>query len=492
MSVNQSVNLSVPPPTSAAGSPALTDSLRGTSVRSVRPRRPPRPWWADVSAAAAFVSLVIVGSLWLANGGVSDLAGGTGSALTSLGRLTGLVASDLLLLQVLGMARIPWVERSFGQDRLTRWHRLAGFWSFNLMLAHIVLVTVGYAMTSHTGVLGQLWDLVWTYPGMLLATAATSLLTAVVVLSIKAARRRLRYESWHLIHLYAYLGVGLALPHQLWTGTDFIGSPAARAYWWALYVAALGAVLVFRVGVPLWRTLRHRLEVAAVVEESPGVVSVHLSGRQLHRLPVRSGQFFLWRFLHGDGWSRAHPYSLSAAPHPQMLRITVKELGDDSRALAAVPPGTRAVIEGPYGRLTADLQTRPRVTLLAAGIGITPLRALLEELRYDAGGATLIYRARSEADLTFRAELDALAGRRGARIVYLTGRRLVRRDGSASWLPESFADVTDAEGLRSLVPDVAAHDVFLCGPDSWADAAQAAARAAGVPSHHIHEERFSW
>lgn len=465
------------------------------ALNSVRVHRAPptRLWWADVSAGAALVSLDVVTLLWLVNGGISELAAGTGAALTSIGRLTGLVASDLLLLQVLGMARIPWVERSFGQDRLARWHRLVGFCSFNLMLTHVALITFGYAATAHRGVLGELWDLVGSYPGMLLATAATGLLSAVVVLSVKAARRRLRYESWHLIHLYAYLGVGLALPHQLWTGTDFISSPAARLYWWSLYIATLGAVLVFRLGLPLWRTMRHRLKVAAVVEEAPGVVSVHLRGRALDKLPVNAGQFFVWRFLDGEGWSRAHPYSLSAPPHPELLRITVKDLGDGSRALANVRPGTRAVIEGPYGRLTADLQTRSRVTLMASGIGITPLRALLEDLRYAEGGATLLYRARSDADLAFRAELDALATSRGVRVVYLTGRRLARRNGRASWLPTSFGHhLSDTAALRRLVPDIASHDVFICGPDSWAEAARRAALDAGVPRANVHEERFAW
>ncbi|MGZ4590439.1 MAG: ferredoxin reductase family protein [Actinomycetes bacterium] len=471
----------------------MTATAVPARARRLRRVAPPRRWWADVSSGAALVSLVIVTSLWIANGGIVDLGIATGPALSSLGRLTGLVASDLLLLQVLGMARIPWVERSFGQDRLARWHRLVGFGSFNLMLAHIVLITFGYAATSRTGVLHELWNMVWTYPGMLLATAATGLLIAVVGLSVKAARRRLRYESWHLIHLYAYLGVGLALPHQLWTGSDFITSPLARAYWWGLYIATLGAVLVFRLGLPLWRTARHRLTVAAVVEEAPGVVSVHLRGRALDKLPVSAGQFFVWRFLDGEGWSRAHPYSLSAPPHPRLLRITVKDLGDGSRALADIRPGTRALIEGPYGRLTADLQTRPRVTLMASGIGITPLRALLEELTYADGGATLLYRARSEADLAFRTELDALAATRGVRVVYLTGRRLARRSGRPSWLPTSFGHHhSDAAALRRLVPDIASHDVFICGPDSWAHAARRAALDAGVPRAHVHEERFAW
>src|SRR5438477_332727 len=169
--------------------------------------------------------------------------------------------------------------------------------SFHLMVVHIVLITLGYAGQAHVNVFGELWDLVITYPGMLLATAGTLLLVMVVVTSMRAARRRLRYESWHLLHLYAYLGAGLALPHQLWTGTDFVGSPAATVYWWTAYTVAAGSVLVFRLGVPLGRSLWHDLRVAAVVPEAPGVVSVYLRGRRLHRLPVRAGQFFQWRFL---------------------------------------------------------------------------------------------------------------------------------------------------------------------------------------------------
>jgi predicted ferric reductase len=468
-----------------------------TAVLPAADRRPdgsalPSLATRDVSTArgdgvlvAVGLSVVVPVALWLAGRGGQDLVGSGAAALTSLGRVTGLVASDLLLVQVLAMARIPWAERAFGQDRLARWHRLLGFSSFHLMLAHVVLITLGYAGSAHTGVLSELWSLIRTYPGMLLATAGTLLLVLVVVTSIRVARRRLRYESWHLLHLYAYLGVGLALPHQIWTGTDFVSSPWARAYWWTLYGLALGAVLVYRVGMPLARTLRHRVVVSRVVDEAPGVVSLHLSGRHLHRLPARAGQFFVWRFLDGPGWSRGHPYSLSAPPHPSMLRITVKDLGDGSRSLADVRPGTRVLLEGPYGALTADRRTRPAATLLAAGIGITPLRALLEDL---PPGATLIYRARDESDLVLRAELDALVAGRGHRVVYLLGPRA----SDTSWLPASWAHVGGAAALRHLVPDIAEQDVFVCGPDAWMDSTVAALGAAGVPPAQVHVERFSY
>jgi predicted ferric reductase len=437
---------------------------------------------------AAGLSLLVVTALWVSNQGIQQLLGGGPEAMSSVGRLTGLLASDLLLLQVLLMARVPLVERAFGQDRLARWHRWTGFTSFHLMVAHIFLITIGYAGTARASALGELWDLTVSYPGMLLATAGTVLLVMVVVTSIRAARRRLRYESWHLLHLYAYLGVGLALPHQLWTGADFISSPVATAYWWTLYAVCAGAVLVYRVGVPVWRNGRHRLTVSQVVPEGPGLTSVYLRGRRLDKLPVRAGQFFGWRFLDGAGWSRSHPYSLSAAPHTGAVRITVKSLGDGSARVATLKPGTRVIVEGPYGKLTGETYTGGPVLMLACGIGITPLLALLGELPYRAGEATLVYRARSEVELAFRSELDWLARHRGLRVVYLLGRRADR----LSWLPGSVAHLGDIEALRRIAPRAAASHVYICGPDAWTEAVRSAAHAAGVRPEHLHTEQFAW
>jgi ferredoxin-NADP reductase len=309
-----------------------------------------------------------------------------------------------------------------------------------------------------------------------------------VVTSIRAARRRLRYESWHLIHLYAYLGVGLALPHQLWTGTDFIGSTAATAYWWSLYAVSAGGVLVYRVGLPLWRNWSHRLVVSHVMPEGPGLTSVYLTGRRLDKLPVRAGQFFQWRFLDGPGWSRSHPYSLSATPNGQLLRITVKDLGDGSARVAGLKFGTRALIEGPYGKLTGERYTGGPVVLLACGIGVTPLISLLGELPYQPGEATLIYRARNEAEVAFRGELDWFAQQHGVRVVYLLGPRASR----PSWLPAALAHNGDADALRQVAPQIARSHVYVCGPDAWTEAVLDSARRAGVPDGRVHSERFGW
>lgn len=443
---------------------------------------------AAVRAAAGtglWLGLLLVTYWWVADGGVLDL-GGWASGLTSVGRLTGLVASLLLLAQVLLMARVPILEAAFGQDRLARMHRLVGFTSFNLMLGHIVTITWGYAAGELRRTPATLWDLVVDYPGMLLATGGTVCLVMVVVTSVKAARRRIRYESWHLLHLYAYLGVGLALPHQLWTGQQFVASPVRTTFWWTIWALVACAVLVWRVGLPVWRNLRHRLTVASVVSEGNGVVSVYVTGRRMDRLPVESGQFLTWRFLTGPGWTRANPFSLSAAPNGRGLRITVQAVGDGSAAALALRPGTRALVEGSYGRLSARARTQPKVALIGAGVGITPLRALTEGLDYAAGEVVVLQRYMTEP--LFAREFEILSQQRGLRVLWLPG----HRRWPDSWLGDHVGAVDDLTALRYWVPDIAECDVYVCGPEHWTSLVQRDLVAVGLPADRLHLETFKW
>ncbi len=450
--------------------------------------RPPARFDARVRMAAVMLlwaSLLLVTFMWVAGGGVQDLAAWD-SALNSLGRITGLVASDLLLVQVLLIARNPVLERAFGQDRILRQHRVIGFTSLSLMLAHIVLNTWGYAGGAVAAIPGTFWDLTTTFPGMLLAVAGASSLAMVAVTSLRAARRRLRYESWHLLHLYAYLGAGLALPHQLWTGQQFLDSTLATIYWWSLWVLAAGSVLAFRLVLPVVRTVRHRLRVTSVVPEGDGVASVYVTGRRMAHLPADAGQFFIWRFLGRDGWTRGNPYSLSAAPDGRSLRISVKALGDNSSRTTSLQPGTRVALEGPYGRLSSRARTRRKVALIGAGIGIAPMRALAEGLDYGPGEAVLLHRF--TAHPVFQQEFTVLAQERGLAVTYLPG----SRRSPDSWLSAFVGALDDVAALQHLVPDLAERDVFVCGPEAWTQSVRRAALAAGLPGDQFHIENFGW
>ncbi|MEY7977512.1 ferric reductase-like transmembrane domain-containing protein [Streptomyces pilosus] len=401
-------------------------------------------------------------------------AGFGADALVLLGRLTGLYGALLMAFQLLLVARLPWLDRRIGMDRLTLWHRWTGFALLWTLLAHAVFITCGYAGMSSLDPVDQLVDLAETVEGVLRAVVALALLLVVGAVSARRARRRLAYETWHFIHLYTYVAVVLAFTHQVAVGSTFTASTAATAYWYGLWGAALTAVLAGRVVLPLWRNRRHRLRVTAVVPENDHVVSVHITGRDLHRLPARAGQFFLWRFLTRDRWWQANPYSLSAAPDGRGLRLTVKAAGDGSAALRGLRPGTRVFAEGPYGAFTALHRTRPDVLLVAGGVGLTPIRALLEELH---GHAVVLYRVTAEADAVLHDELRRLALARGAELHLITGPPV----------PDRLAPAE----LARLVPDLTDRDVYVCGPPGMTAAVLRSLRQLGVPRRQIHHERFS-
>ena len=286
-----------------------------------------------------------------------------------------------MLIMVLLVARLPWLERSAGQDQLVRWHRRVSPWALGLIAAHVVLITLGYAQAAKSGCAAASCGC-WCGPTRTCSPRSPGPACSVLAgfTSYRIVRQRLRYETWWVVHLYFYLALALAFAHQIVTGVSFIGHPLVRALWIVIWAATAGMVIVFRVVQPAWRSLRHQLRVVEVRDEAPGVVSVVCSGRQLDRLAVSGGQFFLWRFLTRELWWQAHPYSLSALPRPPYLRVTIKGLGDQSRAIARLRPGTRVAVEGPYGAFTHHARSREGVVLIGAGVGITPLRALLEDL----------------------------------------------------------------------------------------------------------------
>ncbi|WP_330337215.1 ferredoxin reductase family protein [Streptomyces sp. NBC_00557] len=401
-------------------------------------------------------------------------AGFASNTLIVLGRLCGLYGALLMAFQLLLVARLPWLDRRIGMDRLTAWHRWTGFGLLWTLLTHAVFIVFGYAQASSMDPVNQLVNLAETVEGVLRAIVALGLIVMVGAVSARWARRRLAYETWHFLHLYTYVAVVLAFTHQVAAGTTFTSSPLARAYWYALWGAALAAVLAGRVALPLWRNLRHRLRVAAVVPESDDVVSVYVTGRDLDRLPARAGQFFLWRFLSRDRWWQANPFSLSAAPDGRTLRLTAKAAGDGSASLRYLRVGTRVFAEGPYGAFTALHRTRPESVLIAGGVGVTPIRALLEELQ---GHAVVIYRVSTDRDAVLYDELRDLALTKGAELHLVTG----------PVLPDRLAP----SELSRLVPDIADRDVFLCGPPGMMAAVLRSLAELGVPKRQIHFERFS-
>jgi predicted ferric reductase len=433
----------------------------------VRARRPVDP--------TTVLTVLGLGALFVATWPVVVAASEPDGPWTALlAHVSGMLAGYGVLVLLILMARTPVLERGVGADVLARWHARLGRTVLVLVLIHAAAALGAWVEVTGLDPLDAAWQ-VLGMPWLPAATVGTVLMVTAGVLSARAARRRLRHERWHGLHLLMYLAVALSFAHML-AGPDLAGRPLLQIAWALAFTHVFALVLRYRIIAPLQQAVRHRLRVAAVHDEAPGVSSIVVTGEHLDELAAEPGQFFRWRFLTPDHWATAHPFSLSAAPTDTALRLTVKALGDGSRSLQSLPVGTWVVAEGPYGAITPARRTRRDVLLVAGGVGITPMRALFESLPVAPGGdLLLVYRARTEEELVFREELDAIARGRGARVAYVLG-------------PDRAA--LSRAALLHNVPDLVERDVYMCGPPGLMIAVRQSLLDAELPPRQLHEERF--
>jgi predicted ferric reductase len=392
--------------------------------------------------------------------------------------VTGMAAGFGAAVMLILMSRAPWLEHGIGADRLARWHAWAGPLVIMFTVVHAIAAVAAWADASSLDLMAAVSNML-SAPGVLTALLGAAILVLIGLASLRAVRRRLSYEQWHFLHLLTYLAVGLGFAHQL-AGPDLAGRRWLQIAWALLYTYAYALVLRWRVLQPFFQLWRHRLRVEDVRQESADVMSVLMSGRHLDELRAQPGQFFRWRFLTRETWRSAYPFSLSAPPTRNRLRITVWARGDGTRRLFEMPRGTLVFAEGPYGAITSRRVRRRRVLLIAGGVGITPMRALFEAIDLPGKDVTLVYRASKEQNLVLKHELDEIAERSGARVVYLVGPSSDSRNDMS------------AHALNRIVGDLSDHDVYLCASPGLAARVRGSLMDRGFPRHQLHEERFSF
>ncbi len=406
----------------------------------------------------------------------------------STANAAGLLAATLMAWQVVMLAGLPWLERTWGRGVLVRVHRQVAAWSIALTALHVVLFAAQRWSRDPPGP-GRAWLRLFVQePWMLWASLGTLVLAVVMVTSARAVRGRLRYERWHQVHAGSYVAMAVVLPHVL-VASDLTRG-WALGYWWGLYGSALLAVLVGRVLVPLSRSLSADLRVASVGVAGSEAVTVVVAGRGIGRWRVEAGQFFVWRFLAGPGRTRGHPYSLSAAPDDASLRVTVAGSGDGARRARDLPPGTRVLVEGPLGAPLVARRRHPDLLLLVAGSGITPAHAWLEQQRARppaSGTVTLVHRVHSATERLLADDVDTVAAELGVRVRVLDGPRRAPRSVLPAGVTGDAATV-----LRDLVPALPRCDVVVCGPEAWVTVVVAVLHRAGVARRDVRREDFGW
>lgn len=223
-------------------------------------------------------------------------------------------------------------------------------------------------------------------------------------------------------------------------------------------------------------------------EETPEVAVLRLRPADGGPAPdFRAGQYVSVRVELPDGARQIRQYSLAGAPGSPDRRIGVKRVrgaaGPDgevsSHLHAHVRVGDTLEVSAPYGDLVLDDTDAP-VLLASAGIGVTPMIAMLEQLALTGHRApvTVVHADRSPADHALRADHEAYA----AKLADATVHFWYERDAEGAGLPgrADLARVPVAPGTRA----------YLCGPLPFMRAVRTQLLAKGVAAADIHYEVF--
>lgn len=437
-----------------------------------------RAWHRDGIESVPYVVASTAIALMIADGGL--LAVTPVDYVYAGGRALGLIAAVMMLSQVALAARIPVVERALGHDRAIAVHTRLGKAAIILMAFHAGVITLMSAHYAHVAWWDHTVTMFTSQWYLAAAQIALGLFAIVFATALLIVRRRWRYETWHAVHLITYVAVAAAIPHQFLEGSTFRDGGPVTGFWWLLYLSVFGSLITFRVIRPLRRWRRHGLRVAAVEPHGEAFTSVRITGDDIERLGVQPGQFFLWRFIDRQRWRSAHPFTVSEVS-ADGLRLTAKAVGDGSRTLAALTVGTRVLVEGPFGVFTRSSRNCGGAVLVAAGIGITPVRAMLADWTEADGPVAVVIRIRSRDEAPLLDEVETIAAAKGIPLTVIEGSR-----------GEGWGSAGQPARIVEIVEDVAERDIYVCGPAAWAQRVAEDAVASGAAQQNVHREAFGW
>ena len=427
---------------------------------------------SDIINIFAIISVVTIG-VWYRHGNFTLMLSGKGGALQALGAISGLVMQLALLLTVFFSSRWIYIEKVLGLDHMLVYHRVAGETAGIAMIFHIALETLNVKVTASWWT--TIKTLTSTTPYMAMATVGSIFLLIISISSLRWVRRKLTYETWYFLHLLVYASLVLSFYHEIKLGIDFSFDAIARNTWLALNLSVFGFAISSRYQ-NLLKNIFFPIKVKEINLINKGIMEVKIDCRGLKK---GAGQFMILRFMTKELWWQPHPFSISAIKEDS-ISFTIKNLGQGTEALGNLHPGVRVIAEGPYGRINRELLGNKKILLIAGGVGVSPIRSLLESLN-SSNEPILLYRASERESAPHLDELTQKAFERHGRLVPLIGKR------------ESFTvDPFSSKGLQSLVPDLKEREVVLCGPEFMIDKAIISLLRSGVNLDNIHHERLWW
>ena len=396
-----------------------------------------------------------------------------------------MTAFAIMLVEFVLSGRLRAVSGRIGMDVTMRVHQLVARTALAFVLLHPFLYGTPFGPTLPWDTTGQL-SLDLDTASLASGVIAWIILPGFVLIAVLRDRQPFRYETWRLLHLLGAVVVAVAVTHHTLAAGRYSADPWLAGFWLLLVATAVGSLAWGRLVAPLLKA-RHPYEVCGVRRVALGTWELGIRPSRGSALPFRAGQFVWLNLGHSPFSLHENPFSISSAPaqRPE-IRFVVKEVGDFTRSLGTVAPGTRVWLDGPHGNLTLDGRSAAGVALIAGGVGIAPLLGIARQMlaEGDRRPLVLLYGNRVAGQIVYGDELAALADRPATRVVHVVSEPAADWTGEVGQIDRAIVErVFGCEGAADWL-------YLVCGPPAMIDVVEDALTGIGVPSGRILSERF--
>ncbi|SPH16838.1 Methane monooxygenase component C [Defluviimonas aquaemixtae] len=432
-----------------------------------------KPAWLIVAYLAAVALPLIVS--WLVGGPPRPFREELASGL-------GILAFTMILMEFVLSGRFKSISNGVGMDVTMRFHQMMARTALAFALLHPFL----YRGAPSGG--QRPWDptrqltITTDFSDLSTGIAAFLILPTLVLLAIGRTQLDVKYETWRLMHgIGALLVAALLLHHTIYAGR-YGSLPVMTWLWGAMTGMAIGSLLYVYLLVPL-RDKARGWRVTSVNRLTPKQWELTVTPDGHSGLEFKAGQFVWLNVGHSAFSLKENPFSISSAPSagPEVSFI-IKELGDFTRTVGQIEPGSVAYLDGPYGSLSIEGRDEPGVALIAGGVGIAPLISILRQMRLtdDPRKVKIIYGNRLEDQIACRDELDA------EDVTYVLTEPPQGWQGARGFIDAALMD-------RVFSPTEFKEWIFvMCGPAIMMNIVEDHLIARGTPSSHILSERFDY
>lgn len=385
------------------------------------------------------------------------------------GEVLGSVVIVLMSFSLFLSTRPRWVEPYFGGlDKMYQTHRRTSTSAFLLLFVKLLVVpitTVNLRLGNYLAMISFLG---------IIAIVLPTLAPRIPILNKLSGRT---YESWKKLH--RFIGIFFILGYLHALTVDALSAFIAINWVQVFFIIGTVSYLYTEVFGGFFRKYAtYIVETVKHPSNSTTEVTLRAKGQPIRH--AHAGQFLFVRFLGDKALNESHPFTISSAPHEDVLRLTVKASGNYTRHLFHnLKAGMEAVVEGAYGLFNYKTGGEKQIWI-AGGIGITPFLSFLRDLKTDLGHEVhFYYTVRHPEEAVFADEIEAIS-RNHARL-----KSHIR-----------FSSVHGSLNVDDIIEDtdgnVRDHHIYMCGPFPMVRAFEQKFFDAGVPPKNIHYEEFNF